>query len=168
MNFFNLRTYVRTGPTTSRWIDAFSLFSACFAEIGAFCRFWWVRRSAAIWLRRVQKNQKTVLPICLLDWRVACLTGKSPACSWIGYRLQIGLTLASSSWLSDFKTKTSFGFLVPNYMGYVFWMFWKIKKWACLADFDVFGNCSEDSIVLRWQRHISESAYYERKTNFCL
>ena len=40
----------------------------------------------------------------------------------IDYR--VGLhTLGFAPWLSDFKTKTSFGFLIPNYMGHVFWIF---------------------------------------------
>ena len=34
--------------------------------------------------------------------------------SWIGHGLQSAPTLAFSLWLSDFKTKTSFGFLVKK------------------------------------------------------
>ena len=36
------------------------------------------------------------------------------AYSWIGRGLQSGPTLAFSLWLSDFKTRTSFGFLVKK------------------------------------------------------
>ena len=36
------------------------------------------------------------------------------AYSWIGNALQSGHTLAFSLWLSDFKTKTSFGFLIKK------------------------------------------------------
>ena len=49
-----------------------------------------------------------------------------------------------------------------------FGFFEKSKIELVLANFDVFGDFSEDSIVLRWQRHISESTYYEHKTNLCL
>ena len=34
--------------------------------------------------------------------------------SWIGQGLQGGPTLTFSLWLSDFKTKTSFGYLIKN------------------------------------------------------
>ena len=48
--------------------------------------------------------------------------------SWIGLRLQAGLTLAFLLWLSKFKTKTIFGFLSPKYTGHVFWIFPKSRK----------------------------------------
>ena len=34
--------------------------------------------------------------------------------SWIGHGLQSELTLAFSLWLSEFKTKTSFGFIIKK------------------------------------------------------
>ena len=48
--------------------------------------------------------------------------------SWIGHRLQAGFTLAFLLWLSDFKSKTSFGFLSPKYTGRIFWIFLKSQK----------------------------------------
>lgn len=55
--------------------------------------------------------------------------------SWIGHGLQSGLTLAFSPWLSDFKTKTSFGFLSPNCTGHVFWIFLKNRKMSSFGQF---------------------------------
>ena len=69
--------------------------------------------------------------------------------SWIGHRLQAGLTLAFLLWPSDFKSKTSFGFLSPNYTQHVFWVFSKVEKWARAAENGVFGDFSEHSIVFR-------------------
>ena len=43
--------------------------------------------------------------------------------SSIGHRLQTGLMLVFLLWRSDFKSKTIFGFLSPNYTGHVFWIF---------------------------------------------
>ena len=62
----------------------------------------------------------------------------SPLYSWIGHRLQTGLTLAFLLWLSDFKTKTSFGFLSPNYTGHVFWFFSKNLKMSSFRRFWCF------------------------------
>ena len=45
--------------------------------------------------------------------------------SWIGHGLQSGPTLAFSLWLSDFKTKTIFGFLIKKT---VFLFFQKVEK----------------------------------------
>ena len=47
--------------------------------------------------------------------------------SWIGHGLQSGPTLAFSLWLSDFKTKTSFGFLIKKIRGH-FSFFPKVEK----------------------------------------
>ena len=55
--------------------------------------------------------------------------------SWIGHRLQTGLTLAFLLWLFDFKTKTSFGFLSPNYTGYLFWIFSKNLNMSLVGRF---------------------------------
>ena len=40
--------------------------------------------------------------------------------SWIGHGLQSGPTLAFSLWLSEFKPKTSFGFLINKIRGHFF------------------------------------------------
>ena len=48
--------------------------------------------------------------------------------SWIGHGLQSGPTLAFSLWLSVFKTKTSFGFLIKHIGGRIFWFFGKVEK----------------------------------------
>ena len=48
--------------------------------------------------------------------------------SWIGHGLQSGPTLAFSLWQSDFKTKTSFGFLVKEIRGRFFSFFRKVEK----------------------------------------
>ena len=48
--------------------------------------------------------------------------------SWIGHGLQSGPTLAFSLWLSDFKTKTSFGFLIKKNQGLFFCFLEKAKK----------------------------------------
>ena len=64
--------------------------------------------------------------------------------SWIGHGLQSGPTLAFSLWLSDIKTKTSFGFLIKNYRGHFFNFSKKLKKYV--SSFgrknDVFSNFS--------------------------
>ena len=46
--------------------------------------------------------------------------------SWIGHGLQNGPTLAFLLWLSEFKTKTSFGFLIKTIRG-CFFIFSKIE-----------------------------------------
>ena len=55
--------------------------------------------------------------------------------SWIGHRLQTGLTLVFLLLLSNFKTKTSFGFLSPNYTGRVFLIFSKNLKMGLFGRF---------------------------------
>ena len=49
------------------------------------------------------------------------------AYSWIGHGLQSGPTLTFSLWLSEFKTKTIFGFLIKK-SGDVFNFFVKSKN----------------------------------------
>ena len=68
--------------------------------------------------------------------------------SWIGHGLQSGPTLECSLWLSDFKTKTSFGFLTKKIRGR-FFSLQKVEKWATTAKNDVFGDFSKKMIVLR-------------------
>ena len=46
--------------------------------------------------------------------------------------------LAFLLWLSDFKTKTSFGFLIKK-SGVIFYFFEKSKKWARIAKNDVLA-----------------------------
>ena len=41
--------------------------------------------------------------------------------SWVGHGLQGGPTLAISLWLSEFKTKASFGFLIKEIRGSFFY-----------------------------------------------
>ena len=53
--------------------------------------------------------------------------------SWIGQGLQIGPTLAFSLWLPDFKTKTSFGFLIKKSGVVCFYFVEKSKKRARTA-----------------------------------
>ena len=48
--------------------------------------------------------------------------------SWIGHGLQGGPTLAFLLWLSEFKTKTSFGFLIKKIRGRFFYFFEKSKN----------------------------------------
>ena len=67
--------------------------------------------------------------------------------SWIGHRLQSGSTLEFLLWLSNFKTKTSFGFPVKKIRGRFFLR--KIEKWAPTAENGVFGNFSKKLIILR-------------------
>ena len=55
--------------------------------------------------------------------------------NWIHHQLQTGLTLAVLLWLSNFKTKTSFGFLSPNYTGRVFWIFSNNLKMSSFGRF---------------------------------
>ena len=50
-----------------------------------------------------------------------------PKYSWIGHGLQSGPTLTVSLWLSDFKTKTSFGFLIKK-SEFLFYFFEKSKS----------------------------------------
>ena len=52
----------------------------------------------------------SVFCLILITHRESWLLGYS----WIGHRLQTELTLAFLLWLSDFKTKTRFGFFSPN------------------------------------------------------
>ena len=52
--------------------------------------------------------------------------------SWIDNELQIGPTLAFMLWLSDFETKTSFGFLIKKNRGFIL-IFSKIQK---MSSFD--------------------------------
>ena len=48
--------------------------------------------------------------------------------SWIDYGLQSGPTLAFLLWMSDFKTKTSFGFLINKTRGQILYVFEKSKN----------------------------------------
>ena len=65
-----------------------------------------------------------------------------------GHGLQGGPTLAFSLRLSDFKTKTSFGFLIKE-SEVVFLFFRKVEKCAHTTKKHVFGDFSENSIVLQ-------------------
>ena len=47
--------------------------------------------------------------------------------SWIGHGLQNGPTLVFLLYLSDFKTKTNFGFLIKK-SGFIFFYFLENKK----------------------------------------
>ena len=64
--------------------------------------------------------------------------------SWVGDGLQSGPTLVFSMWLSDFKTKTSFGFLIKKIRGRIFLLFQKVEKRARTAKNDVFGDFSKN------------------------
>ena len=48
--------------------------------------------------------------------------------SWIGHELQSGPTLVFLLWLSDFKARTSFGFLIKNIRDCFFYLFEKPKN----------------------------------------
>ena len=72
--------------------------------------------------------------------------------SWIGHGLQSEPTLAFLLWLSDFKTKTIFGFLVKK-LGVIFLFFFrKVEKWAFPAKNDVLEILAE----IRWFSHYSD------------
>ena len=72
--------------------------------------------------------------------------------SWIGHELQSGPTLVFSLWLSEFKIKTSFGFLIKKIRGRFFNFFEKSKNelvrpktmfLAILAKIRSFSNNSD-------------------------
>ena len=48
--------------------------------------------------------------------------------NWIGHGLQSGPLLAFSLWLSGFKIKTGFGFLIKKIRGRIFFNFFKKSK----------------------------------------
>ena len=58
--------------------------------------------------------------------------------SWIGHRLQTGLTLAFLLLSYNFKSETSFGFLSPNYTGHVFWFYFEKSKNELVWQFLMF------------------------------
>ena len=58
--------------------------------------------------------------------------------SWIANQLHIGRTPAFLLSKSDFKSLTSFGFLIENYTGHVFWIFCGTAKQARLASSCVY------------------------------
>ena len=94
---------------------------------------------------------------------VVCLfvqNGTHLTYSWIGHRLQTGLTLAFLLWLSDFKTKTSFGFPSANYTGHVFWFFFKKTQNELVWPFLMFlAILAKNLMILRYWRHVSEFTY---------
>ena len=51
--------------------------------------------------------------------------------------VDIGCTPTFLLWMPDFKSKTSFGFPIENYLWHVFWVFHKTLKRARLASFRV-------------------------------
>ena len=69
--------------------------------------------------------------------------------SWIAHQLDIGRMQAFLLWMSDFKSETSFGFRIENYMSHVFWIFPKTSKRACLASFHIFNECFPGFIGFR-------------------
>ena len=80
----------------------FFLFLGCTVRVCLrLVKFHYARLSA---LGHFFSYLRTVLPVSIL----------TPDYSWIGHGLQSGPTLAFLPWLSDFKTKTSFGFLVKK------------------------------------------------------
>ena len=96
---------------------------------------------------------------------VVCLfvqNGTHLTYSWIGHRLQTGLTLAFLLWLSDFKTKTSFGFPSANYTGHVFWFFFKKTQnelvWPFLMFLAVLAK-------IRWFSNIGDMLANSRITS---
>ena len=87
--------------------------------------------------------------------------------SWVGHGLQGGPTLAVLLWLSNFKTKTSFGFLIKK-SGVDFFHFFEKSKnelvrpkmmfLAVLAKIRSFFDTGH-------MPYISDFAIYERITN---
>ena len=64
--------------------------------------------------------------------------------SWIGQRVHFGFMPALLLLLSDFTTKTSFGFFIKNYTRHIFFrLFVKSKKLLARTIFCVLGNFSE-------------------------
>ena len=88
--------------------------------------------------------------------------------SWIGHRLQTVLTLAFFCGCTISKLRLVLDSSAQTTRGMYFECFRKISKWSRLAVFDVFGNFSENSMILRYWRHVSKCAYYKRRTSFGL
>ena len=79
--------------------------------------------------------------------------GKPPriwpgATTGLSMDFRVGLRWHFLLWLSDFKTKTSFGFLIKK-SGAIFNFFRKVENWARTTENDVFGNFSENLMVLQ-------------------
>ena len=71
--------------------------------------------------------------------------------NWIGHGLQSGPLLAFSLWLSGFKIKTGFGFLIKKIRGRIFFNFFKKSKneLVLTTKTDVFGDFSKRLIVFQ-------------------
>ena len=64
--------------------------------------------------------------------------------SWIGHGLQSGPTLTFLLWLTVFKTKTSFGFLIKKAEVTYFLCFQKTEKMSSYGQKRCFGNFSKN------------------------
>ena len=61
------------------------------------------------------------------------------------------------------KSVDSFGFLIENYTGHVFWIFCKISKWAYLASFCVLKTCFPEDFWSQYRRLNSNHYFTEPK-----
>ena len=75
-----------------------------------------INRGRWVHVRRVNRARTFRAPSTLITY------------SWIDHGLQSGPTLAFSLWLSYFKTKTSFGFLIKKNRGHFLFFFFKKSK----------------------------------------
>ena len=81
--------------------------------------------------RRGEMGSKQRQSLCKLLHTTYCY-------NWIGHGLQSVPTLAFLLWQSDFKTKSSFGFLNKKIRGCLFFLR-KVKKWDRMVKTDVLA-----------------------------
>ena len=80
--------------------------------------------------------------------------------SWIARQLDIERTPTCLLWMTDFKSETSFGFVIENYMRHVFSFFHKIKNELALGQFSRFGK------KVFFRRDLAQYRSFELKIDF--